>query len=129
MNGVKQLEALGSLQKSREVQATGSLWGVGGKRNLSPASLTVLNVPGIHELIGILRSRSIAAALFGDQLKLLALVFEFQRWAGQRLNVVHEAETYRARPEIPQHMVEFAVLPGWAGRHNILLDHRILQLV
>jgi hypothetical protein len=31
------LEALGSLQKSREEQATGSLWGVGGKRNLSPA--------------------------------------------------------------------------------------------
>lgn len=37
MDGVQQLEALGSLQKSREVQATGSLWGVGGKRNLSPA--------------------------------------------------------------------------------------------
>lgn len=55
-------------------------WGVSETCRL--LGLTVLNVPGIHELIGILRSRSIAAAL-----------------------------------------------RGCAGRHNILLDHRILQLV
>lgn len=62
----QQCKILRRLQKSGKVQAAGSLWGVGGvSETCRLLGLAVIYVPGIYELIGILRSRSIAAALFG----------------------------------------------------------------